>query len=287
MANELIEQISIQLKISKSKILPSDIIIFFENQHNIKFNFFEADNSNNQVVYKDLIPNAEFKLVDNSLINRISGATFPNKGRILILINQTMPLPRIIFTILHELCHLHFHNLEQNKRIFASKFSGIYPDELMPFEDEANIIASILFCPTEKLETLLTRNYSFNRICALINISKTALRNRILNYLYHIIRLDYKEASNLVENFKNDNYKATNKIKNLINKKNIKRTTIKFYPVKTSRGVIEDYQTCLKFLQNLSINELLFEQEYAHFSKNRVLEQLIMNEYLRKQQSNI
>ncbi|KSU13382.1 hypothetical protein LMG8520_0568 [Lactococcus lactis subsp. lactis] len=36
----------------------------------------------------------------------------PKKERALILINQSNPLTRIKFTILHELTHLHFHKLE-------------------------------------------------------------------------------------------------------------------------------------------------------------------------------
>ncbi|AYG01333.1 ImmA/IrrE family metallo-endopeptidase [Lactococcus allomyrinae] len=284
-ANELLEEIAKYLNKPVSKVAPLDVIAYFEANYNILFTFFETD-PHAPIKYNDIVKNYKFSFLDDYIVREMSGVTIPQNGKNVIMINQTKPKSRIIFTILHELSHLYFHGIEANKKIFASKFSGVYPAELMPFEDEANIIASILFCPTLKLETFLTRNYSFNNICISINISKTALRNRLLNYFYHIIGLSYKEALDLVSEFINGNYKSARQIKSLIDKKNFKPTT-KFLPVKTSRGVIENQQECIIFLQKLSIEELLFEQDYAYHYKNYTLLQLVMNEYLKKQQSNI
>ena len=71
--------------------------------------------------------------------------------------------------------------MSNNKQIFASKFSGVYPDDVLPFEDEANIIASLLFCSTPKLEMLLTRNYSFDKIKSITGMSIKGLHSRLLN----------------------------------------------------------------------------------------------------------
>ncbi|MFK4936718.1 ImmA/IrrE family metallo-endopeptidase [Lactococcus garvieae] len=212
----------------------------------------------------------------------MSGVTVPENKRFVIMVNQTMPLPRIIFTILHELCHLHFHNLEENGRIFASKFSGRYPDELIPFEDEANVTASLLFCPTVKLEALLNKNLSFNKIKTMTNMSRKALHSRLLNYFVHISGLSHKEALNLVLNYKEDHYSSSIKIKKLINKKNGEKITQIPLPVKISKGYTLNTQSCIKFLKNLSIKELIFELEYAHSTNNHSLEQLVMNEYYKK-----
>lgn len=221
--NDLLKQVAIYTKKQELSITPKDIILYFESIYDITFTFFDKDCSLRYIKFKHLVHKTEFITLHESLVNQMSGVTIPEDKRFVIMLNQTMPLSRIIFTILHELCHLHFHELEKNRRIFASKFSGKYPKELIPFEDEANITASLLFCPTTKLETLLTRNYSFNKIKSITNMSRKALHSRLLNYLVHIIGLSHKKALSLVINFKEDSSLSSTTIKKLINTKNSKK----------------------------------------------------------------
>lgn len=207
----------------------------------------------------------------------------PKKERALIFINQSMPLTRIKFTILHELTHLHFHKLEDNRKVFTSKFSGKYSDDVLPFEDEANIIASLLFCSTPKLEMLLTRNYSFDKIKSITGMSIKGLHSRLLNYLHHILRLSNSKALEIVLKFRDNDYKTTIEIKHLVNNKNNQLRKHKNMSIKISRGFVIEQNDCVSFLNNLSMNELINELEYAHSTKNFVLEQLVMNEYYQKQ----
>ncbi|WP_416451383.1 ImmA/IrrE family metallo-endopeptidase [Lactococcus lactis] len=282
LANELLNQISAQSQIPIAKIFPKDIILYFESNYDINFSFFESQK--NEIIYKGLVQNPDFIILDDSLVNRTSGLTMPKKDRTLIFINQSMPLTRIKFTILHELAHLHFHKLEDNKKVFTSKFSGKYSDDVLPFEDEANILASLLFCSTPKLEMLLTRNYSFDKIKSITGMSIKGLHSRLLNYLHHILGLNNSKALELVLKLRDNDYKTTIEIKHLVNNKNNQIRKHKTILIKISRGFVIEQNACISFLKNLSMNQLINELEYAHSTKNFILEQLVMNEYYQKQQ---
>lgn len=282
-ANTLLDQISKALKKPKIKITPLDIIEYFEINYNILFTFFEEAPSHNINKFEGLVRNSSFECVNIKLANRLPGFTYPSNGRIVIMVNQTLPRSRVIYTILHELCHLYFHNIEENKKIFASKFYGNYSNSVLPYEDEANVIASILFCPTTKLESLFYNSYSFNKIALVTNMSNKALHNRLINYLYYILRLPRPQALELVLGLKNNNQKASDKIKYLVLQKNTKPSIDNSPSIKISNGNFINKTACSSFLKRLSINELILELEYAHATRNHLLEQLIMEEYYIKQ----
>lgn len=282
-ANTLLDQISKTLKKPKIKITPLDIIEYFEINYNILFTFFEEAPSHNINKFEGLVRNSSFECVNIKLANRLPGFTYPSNGRIVIMVNQTLPRSRVIYTILHELCHLYFHNIEENKKIFASKFYGNYSNSVLPYENEANVIASILFCPTTKLESLFYNNYSFNKIALVTNMSNKALHNRLINYLYYILRLPRPQALGLVLGLKNNNQRASDKIKYLVLQKNTKHSIDNSTSIKISSGNFINKTACSSFLKRLSINELILELEYAHATRNHLLEQLIMEEYYIKQ----
>nr|WP_285005328.1 ImmA/IrrE family metallo-endopeptidase [Lactococcus garvieae] len=209
----------------------------------------------------------------------------PNKhnNKIIIMLNQVMPKQRIIFTILHELVHLHFHNTNQKKHlIFASKFSGVYPSEMIPFEDEANVIASLLFCSTEQLETFLLRKSSFSYICSQTCMSKSALHNRLLNYFQHILTMNYQQALNYVLRLREGEKKAYYEIKIAISHQKQNIISNKTF-IKMSNGLTVKKSECTSTLQNKNIQELILELEYAHSTNNFILERLVMEEYYKKQ----
>ena len=83
---------------------------------------------------------------------------------------------------------------------------------------------------------------------------------------------------------RDNDYKTTIEIKHLVNNKNNQLRKHKIMLIKISRGFVIDQNACVSFLKNLSMNELINELEYAHSTKNTVLEQLVMNEYYQKQQ---
>ena len=84
----------------------------------------------------------------------------------------------------------------QKKKIFISlagePLEGKYPPELLPFEDEANIIASILFCSNNRLEHMLKTKYSFKDMCRQNKMSASAMHNRLLNYFEHTLNMPHR-----------------------------------------------------------------------------------------------
>lgn len=291
MATILLDDIASYSNKKKKYIIYSDIISYFENTYDILFIFFEVK-KNNKIVpstdlikHKDLVRNQKFKFLDDDLASKISGVTMSNKhnNKIIIMLNQVMPKQRIIFTILHELVHLHFHNTNQKKHlIFASKFSGVYPSEMIPFEDEANVIASLLFCSTEQLETFLLRKSSFSYICSQTYMSKSALHNRLLNYFQHILTMSYQQALDYVLRLRECEKKVSYELETVISQKKqaiISKNTF----IKMSNGLSVNQSECHKYLQGKSSKELILELEYANATHNHLLEQLVMEEYYRKQ----
>ena len=79
---------------------------------------------------------------------------------------------------------------------------GDYPTELQSFEDEANIVASILYLPDEAIVDLITKGYNYHDIQEEIKISNKALFNRLRNFLIYNNIPPYK-ATNIVTNFRN------------------------------------------------------------------------------------
>ncbi len=131
---------------------------------------------------------------------------------------------------------------------------------------------------------LLTRNYSFDKIKSITGMSIKGLHSRLLNYLHHILGLSNSEALELVLKLRDNDYKTTIQIKHLVNNKNNQLRKHKTILIKISRGFVIEQNACVSFLKNLSMSELINELEYAHSTKNFVLEQLVMNEYYQKQQ---
>lgn len=291
MASMLLDDIASYSNKKKKYIIYSDIISYFENTYDILFTFFEVK-KNNKIIpstdlikHRDLVRNEKFKFLDDDIASKISGVTIPNKhnNKIIIMLNQVMPKQRIIFTILHELVHLHFHNTNQKKHlIFASKFSGVYPSEMIPFEDEANVIASLLFCSTEQLETFLLRKSSFSYICSQTCMSKSALHNRLLNYFQHILTMNYQQALNYVLRLREGEKKAYYEIKIAISHQKQNIISNKTF-IKMSNGLTVKKSECTSTLQKKNIQELILELEYAHSTNNFILERLVMEEYYKKQ----
>ena len=145
------------------------------------------------------------------------------------------------------------------------------------------IITSLLFCSTQKLEMLLTKNHSFDKIKSITGMSIKGLHSRLLNYLNHVLGLSNPEALELVLKLRDNDYKTTIQIKHLVNNKNNQLRKHKTILIKISRGFVIEQDVCVSFLKNLSMKELIDELEYAQSTKNSILEQLVMKEYYHKQ----
>lgn len=225
-AEKLLFSISIQFNKPIDKLRYDDIINYFRINFNVHFAFFEADPTelygdeswpktqpnSSWIKYKDTIQDADFCFLDSEIVDRISGVTIPDGNRTLIMINQDRVYPRVIFTILHELCHFYFHIRDKDKKqVFVSltndQVEGQYSEELIPFENEANIIGSILFCPGERLEYMLAQKYTFKDMCRNTGMSEPAMHNRLLNYFEHVLKLPFRLALNYVWKFRSEEYK--------------------------------------------------------------------------------
>ncbi|MGM0237475.1 ImmA/IrrE family metallo-endopeptidase [Enterococcus sp. AZ103] len=228
-ANLLLQEISSYYKLSIEDIHYKMIIRFFQENYNLHFCFYDVnplerygDNewtktrpTKNFIKYKTIIKGANFCFLDSDIVDRISGFTIPEKNRTLIMINQSCVKSRIIFTILHELCHFYFHIRNGlKKEIFVSltndKIKGLYSDEMLPYEDEANNIGSMLFCSEKSLEEMILHKANFKEMCHQTGMSEPAMHNRLLNYFQHRFKLNHSIALNYVIKFRNQNVNIIN-----------------------------------------------------------------------------
>lgn len=291
MASILLKDIAKFLNKKKERLIYSDIVSYFESQYDITFTFFEIPKNksilptNNFIKYDDIAKNSKFDFLEEKLANKLSGVTIPDEhnNHTVIWLNQAMPKSRIIFTLLHELVHLHFHNTCNEKHlIFASKFSGVYSEAMESFETESNIIASLLFCSTEQLESFLLNGSSFTLLCSQTCMSKSAMHNRLINYFQYVLKLNSQEALHYVLNLRENDKKTSYKIKTLISKHK-QNTSTKIFSIKMSNSLTLVQSECQNFLKRKNTQELILELEYAHSTKNHLLEQLVMDEYYKKQ----
>lgn len=136
--------------------------------------------------------------VSSSFVKRVSGFTVTSGKGFKIFLQKYTSRQRIIYTLLHELVHIYFHYSNKNYiQIFASmEVDEHYPREIIPFEDEANVIASFLYLNEAKLIEYLEEGYSFDTILSYHNISRRALHNRLNNYLVYSLGLNPQVALN-------------------------------------------------------------------------------------------
>ncbi|WP_242387289.1 ImmA/IrrE family metallo-endopeptidase [Enterococcus gallinarum] len=267
-ANNLLSAISYSQKIGLKDINFQNIIEFFQSKFNIHFVFFDVDptqkdehatpqSDSSWIKYKDVLSEASFQFLPMDIVTRISGITIPKGKRTLIMINQNRVLQRVIFTILHELCHFYFHILDGKKRqVFVSlnndQIEGQYSQELLPFENEANNIASILFCPTKRLEYMLIKKYSFKDMCRHTGMSEPAMHNRLLNYFEHILLLPNHLALSYVVKLRKQNISIYHSIIYKINAKiNEEKILIEKATIIALQNAYVDKYGCVPFWQDI------------------------------------
>ena len=234
-AQNLLMDVSDASSLPIQKLDYSDIINYFQKNFNLHFSFYDIDPmekygnqrwvrtipSKNWIRYKNTISGASFSVLDKEIVERVSGFTIPNGKRTLIMINQDCRFPRLIFTILHELCHFYYHVRDKSKAdVFVSltseKIEGNYLKEMIPFEDEANNIASMIFCPMQKLEEMLLIKMSFSEMCGYVGMRTPAMHNRLLNYFEHILHMPHQVALRIVLGFRSRDTQTINLIVNKI-----------------------------------------------------------------------
>lgn len=158
-----------------SIIIDDDISKILEYQKNIPVPIVALSNHFNIEVFK----------VSN-MSNGISGAIIKDNNKYTIYTNKNEPENRRRFTIAHELAHFLLHkniidnqcngNLTDAKDIgimYRSKLSSI-------FEREANILASEILMPIDKLKSLIYEDNidSISKLSDIFQVSKEAIRIR-------------------------------------------------------------------------------------------------------------
>ncbi|MEC3942412.1 ImmA/IrrE family metallo-endopeptidase [Enterococcus mundtii] len=177
-----------------SEITYFQIVEFFVEHFEIEIIFFDSAQCPFESPYHFF--NNKIYEVSSVFKKRVSGFTVTDGRSYKIFLQKYRNRQRIVFTLLHELVHIYFHCSDNSyTQIFASMdVDGHYPDEILPFEDEANVIASILYLNNEKLVEYFDEGLSFDLILVNHCISKRALHNRINNFLIYDLGLNPKVA---------------------------------------------------------------------------------------------
>lgn len=293
-ANNLLWKIAIYHNKKISHLFYNDVISYFEDNFKILFTFFEQDETITNIRFDNLVQRKRLFLLDKSEgLHNLRGLSVPaSEDKTVIYLNQKdCPLERMIFTILHELCHIYFHifccnenDKQRYQNLTAKHAIGEYSNEGEVMETEANTIASLIYLPKEQLEFFLARGTSFGDIHQQSTISYSALHNRVLNYLAHVINLGYNEALVLLKDYEQRELKAISKVKNLVNQRTILKPLAQAQ-IRISTGMYLNEHECLEFLHRKTVESLCDELDYACTSKNQKLQILVHEEFYRRAQS--
>lgn len=186
-ANSLLDVISVWANLPVTEITFIEVINYFTEKFDIEIVYFES--------HEELL-NTRFEFVNNYargvspvFLERVSGFTIKEVGRdsYKVFIQRFQNFQRLVFTILHEFAHIQFHikNERYSQLVSTVEIDGEYPPELLPFEDEANVIASILYLNDLKLFEYLQSGNPFDVIVSKHRMSRKALHCRLLNYLIY------------------------------------------------------------------------------------------------------
>lgn len=119
------------------------------------------------------------------LRNKMLGSTSKIFGEILITINRSLPLERKNFTKMHEIIHYvkDIPHVAEGHTFSDMILEKGYFSEDLAKEYQANVGASILMANDHALEYALREFHTFEEVANYFFMSKSALHNRIREYL--------------------------------------------------------------------------------------------------------
>ncbi|MGI1836449.1 ImmA/IrrE family metallo-endopeptidase [Lactococcus garvieae] len=267
-ANHILSEISI---FNNKKIIElgwKDVTSFFENKYDDLIICFFDDGTyeyrnfdSGGPKYPSIFNVANVKFLDEETVQDLSGMSLPEDEFISIMINQKPAKSRVIFTALHELVHSYYHirnkNTKQYFTLLGEKIAntGHYPSNVQKFEDEANVIASILMLNQERLEKYFLDELSFYEIMNRTDMSESALISRLKNYFYNIHKINEFELASIVYPFKEGQASTIHRIKKLIiDRSNIKKIEKRY--IYSSSGLVLDKNNTKDILKSMSIENL-------------------------------
>lgn len=267
-ANHLLSQISIFNNKKNIEQGWKDVTSFFESKFDdLEICFFddgtyEYRNFNSGgPKYPSIFNEANVTFLDEETVQDLSGMSLPEAGVISIMVNQKPAKPRVIFTALHELVHSYYHIRNKNTKQYFTLLdekianTGHYPSDVQQFEDEANVIASILMLNQERLENYLLDGLSFYEIMARTDMSESALISRLKNYFYNIHEISEFELASIVYPFKEGQASTIQRIKKLILDRNSIKKMEKTY-ISSSSGQVLDKNIIKEALKTMSLEDL-------------------------------
>lgn len=129
----------------------------------------------------------------------LAGTTLKQDNIVIICVNGNMIESRKNFTRMHEIIHGVFHGNSQSNQNFAEyldKKQYTYQD--YQYELEADYGASLLIANDMVINECLENKLTFEEIRSMLQCSKQALQNRLINYFYFTVKLPYKKAKQIV-----------------------------------------------------------------------------------------
>lgn len=174
---------------------PSDIISYMTHTYGIRFvgftvvpERFNGIRSSSAAKYP--VDFDKIVLVDSAFQRAVDGFTAELYGNFVVFLNIDLDNPRRgLFTLLHEMVHIRFHLVEPRYYFMCAKLAPDqeYPEELLPYEDEANAIASVLLINDDQLLEELSAGNSFGAVADAYHMSHSALHNRLKNFLAYTV----------------------------------------------------------------------------------------------------
>lgn len=202
----------------------SDVINYFCDHYNIDFVIFNSGMLDVEKIFEThnlKIKIKEFTKVDKVFAEKVDGFTIPDSKKCIVFLNGRLFFPKLIFTILHELSHIYLYKTNKDYlKVFALLASADpttdYPEELLPYESAANIIASNFYINTPALFRNLATGVTFDELIKKYNISKAALHNRIQDYLLHYLEMNPSIALSALFKYRYEGLKGARVMKRFL-----------------------------------------------------------------------
>lgn len=203
-ADDLIHLVSLAESVSNENMRTADVLQYFDDFYDIKYIAFTGSLGAN--LHKAPVKFSRLAVVDRIFSESTDGFTEANgEGQYIVTINVDNPVPRITYTVLHEVAHIAFQLAEGDGRdVFRGHdiFAPLTPTQ-QAYEREAGYIAGMLILNDAKLESLIMQGLSFERLSLYSGLGYKALHNRIFGWLNYT--MEYNKSLDAVMDYRHGN----------------------------------------------------------------------------------